>query len=568
MSDNKILQSRGYKKALLIGSGGVGSAYLCVGPDRKKYVCKTVQLKRREGGSLFKREVRTMQHLHAHPHPNVVSFVEAWDNGSIGVIVMQYLPGITISTAISAFGTGNKSFINKMALGMLEGLQHMHKYGAIHLDIKSENVVIVEDLNDPDMPLKAVIIDLGAGCLITDTGEQDAFCSVIARKTSGIQALIAWPYFDDNLDPAKPKELKEIKRQLYCKDMWQVGHVIWEVAYGTEFYLLMSDRLRENASGLILGYSNMRTIPGQGGHPAPPDFHNLTDSQREYIELDEELAEKIRYPKDDNILLRDQSKVAQIYHKYNVSDERDRIDDFNMNFESGVHGLIRLLLPTSPQNCLGIPQVLEYIAQTWSLSNRLFGKQRDKNILKNCDIPCDDPVNNAYQRRCERCSHCEWDKEGKRSSEDGAFKVYCKNKKPTDTQERKMQQCLAKPDSMWNYYRHVCEEHLYDVEGPTLHKLYAVLYKDYDTVTPAQVKKRIKNADHKQLDTYQNISKRLDNIPYHYLKSISRDIFYDLYNVDMPGIDIRPILDRQQVDEFGHTAMASLLQARERLHLK
>jgi len=547
----KALKAKGYRNIELLGSGVSGRAYLA-----DDHVHKIIN-----NQVHYEREMRLMKHVGSHS-----GFPEYIDSYSIDVghvIVMSYVQGVNISTLLSAFGSANKLFIYKITVNILDALNHLHKLEMVHLDISTNNIMIVEDPSDSAMPLKAILIDLGAGCRIPDTVDEPAFCNVLVNKSFHMGGVIQWPY-SNLLNLKMPQDRDKIIKALRCKDIWQVGHVIWNISYGVDFYVLMPDSVRYgNLVSKIL--YNKRSIPGKGGHPTPPDFSKLDADGEEYRELwDEEYVNEVLNPSPEEMLtdtrLRDEAHIANIYHSFNISDERDMLHDFKMDEESEVHDLVRLLLPTSFNTCLSVEQILEYIKQTWTYNNRIFGPSSSKGKpLKNCNLPCEDPVNNYYIDRCKSCSHCEWDATGTPNQENSALVTHCRSRNVRPDDLIKRTKCNSK-GQLWNPYRHECDLDLSDITTKELKNRYSILYVDRDTVNASTVKRRITQGNTEQLDTYENVSQILSRTSNHYLKGLDKELYFDMFNIGRPGIELGDIK--------GYEEMAETRQKQERKSYK
>ncbi|MCB2190658.1 MAG: protein kinase [Deltaproteobacteria bacterium] len=100
----------------------------------------------------FRREVLAMA---ATRHPNVLQVydfeqdtLDAGDGQrSIDYIVMEYIPGDTLSSTIPAQGMAGdedalREWVGKYFLPVLDGVEHMHAQGIVHRDLKPSNVLL------------------------------------------------------------------------------------------------------------------------------------------------------------------------------------------------------------------------------------------------------------------------------------------------------------------------------------------------------------------------------------------------------------------------------------------
>ena len=128
-----------FKVESLLGKGGMGEVYKAFDPLMRRIVAiKIVRPEVVDASNLerFRREAQAYGRL---KHPHIVTVHEAnEDRGSV-FIVMEYLDGQGLATAL---GRGTLSFESKLKIliEMLDALQYAHGEGVIHRDIKPTNV--------------------------------------------------------------------------------------------------------------------------------------------------------------------------------------------------------------------------------------------------------------------------------------------------------------------------------------------------------------------------------------------------------------------------------------------
>jgi|GEM_PF-2064458 len=83
----------------------------------------------------------------ASGHPNVLPIIDADVYGDHVVIVSEYAPDGTLADWLTHHGGSAPSTEDAvdMMLGVLAGLQHLHKRGIIHRDLKPENILLQGD---------------------------------------------------------------------------------------------------------------------------------------------------------------------------------------------------------------------------------------------------------------------------------------------------------------------------------------------------------------------------------------------------------------------------------------
>ncbi len=79
-------------------------------------------------------------------HPNIVSIYDVGNEGDINYIVMEYVEGYTLKDVIAQSGKLTWRATVKIASQICAGLEHAHKNHIIHRDIKSQNILVNEEL--------------------------------------------------------------------------------------------------------------------------------------------------------------------------------------------------------------------------------------------------------------------------------------------------------------------------------------------------------------------------------------------------------------------------------------
>lgn len=104
----------------------------------------------------FTCEVNVLSRVH---HKNIVKFVGACRKPPVSCIVTEYLPLGSVKSYL--IDQGNFSLplalVTSMALDIAQGMEYLHAKGVIHRDLKSENLVLADDLC-------VKITDFGVAC--------------------------------------------------------------------------------------------------------------------------------------------------------------------------------------------------------------------------------------------------------------------------------------------------------------------------------------------------------------------------------------------------------------------
>jgi serine/threonine-protein kinase len=138
-----------------LGSGGMSTVYLASDGTLERQVAVKVlhqeisdqpdQIER------FRREARAVAQL---SHPNLVSVIDAGEDGGYPYIVFEYVPGDTLKKRIETVGRLPLDEATAYAIEIGRGLAAAHARRLVHRDVKPQNVLI-----DPEG--RAKVTDFG-----------------------------------------------------------------------------------------------------------------------------------------------------------------------------------------------------------------------------------------------------------------------------------------------------------------------------------------------------------------------------------------------------------------------
>jgi serine/threonine-protein kinase len=160
---------RRFGELRLIGAGTLGRVYQA----EDRLLGETVVLKVLAvgGGSsgeerlAFLRFVREAEAASRLRHPNVVRLRDVDERA--GILVLEYLPGGTLATAMAQHGRLDPPAVRRLALELLSALAASHRAGIVHRDVKPANVFF-------DAAGNAKLADFGASHLADFGGTQTA----------------------------------------------------------------------------------------------------------------------------------------------------------------------------------------------------------------------------------------------------------------------------------------------------------------------------------------------------------------------------------------------------------
>ena len=86
-----------------------------------------------------------LNEIHVHKtssHPNVVQVLDASRHGEFIYVILEYMPGGTLTDLIDCCITLSEAHVAYIALQLLKSLTYIHSMHRIHRDIKSDNILL------------------------------------------------------------------------------------------------------------------------------------------------------------------------------------------------------------------------------------------------------------------------------------------------------------------------------------------------------------------------------------------------------------------------------------------
>lgn len=87
----------------------------------------------------FQKEAQLLASLH---HPNIVRSLQSGMYSEVPYIAMEWVEGETLRARLDAGGRMDWQEAAPIAIGLLQGLQHAHDLGVLHLDISPQNILL------------------------------------------------------------------------------------------------------------------------------------------------------------------------------------------------------------------------------------------------------------------------------------------------------------------------------------------------------------------------------------------------------------------------------------------
>ncbi len=134
-----------YRIVEKIGAGGMGEVYRA----RDQHLPRDVAIKVLPPGTLIDESDR--KHFHKEAlilsqlnHPNVATIHDFDTQQGVDFLVMEYVPGITLSDKVAAGPLPEKEIL-RLGEQLAEGLSAAHQHGVVHRDLKPGNLRLTDD---------------------------------------------------------------------------------------------------------------------------------------------------------------------------------------------------------------------------------------------------------------------------------------------------------------------------------------------------------------------------------------------------------------------------------------
>ena len=145
MTEQKILANR-YRLTEQIGMGGMAIVYRAVdlrtGHNVAVKVLRPEYNEDREFIGRFQREAEAASKM---THHNIVNLLDVGMDGENRYLVMEYVQGKTLKQVIQERGKLNAPLACQITIRILSALEHAHRNGIVHRDIKPQNILVHAD---------------------------------------------------------------------------------------------------------------------------------------------------------------------------------------------------------------------------------------------------------------------------------------------------------------------------------------------------------------------------------------------------------------------------------------
>lgn len=155
----------------LLGKGGMGAVYLVRAPDGSYYAIK-VMFSGRMTHDLRRRFAREAEFSMKIRHKNLISVYDVGEDPDTGLcyIIMDYMPGGTLSDRIRDLGKMSVDEAVKVIMQIASALDVAHKSGLVHRDVKPDNIMFAADGTPKLADLGVAKFDDDRRTMVTLTG--------------------------------------------------------------------------------------------------------------------------------------------------------------------------------------------------------------------------------------------------------------------------------------------------------------------------------------------------------------------------------------------------------------
>ncbi|KAI9386900.1 hypothetical protein POPTR_010G092000v4 [Populus trichocarpa] len=312
------------RKGELIGCGAFGRVYMGMNLDSGELLAVKQVLIAASSASKEKtqahireleEEVKLLKNL---SHPNIVRYLgTAREDDSLNIL-LEFVPGGSISSLLGKFGSFPESVIRMYTKQLLLGLEYLHKNGIMHRDIKGANILVDNK-----------------GCIkLADFG---ASKKVVELATiNGAKSMKGTPYW------MAPEVILQTGHS-FSADIWSVGCTVIEMATGKPPW---SQQYQEVAALFHIGTTK--------SHPPIPEHLSieakdfLLECLQEVPNLRPAASELLQHP-----FVTGEYQEPHSVFRNSVRESGNLIAATGMNLKSSMNSVIRR------SSCAGLKDVCE-----------------------------------------------------------------------------------------------------------------------------------------------------------------------------------------------------------------
>jgi serine/threonine-protein kinase len=191
-----------------IGKGGNARIFLARGPDGRAVALKILhpELLVSVAADRFLREIKLASQL---DNPHIAKILDSGEREWLVYYVMSFVEGATLRERLDSTRCLPIPETLRIAGDLLDALEHAHRHGIIHRDVKPANVVLSAE--------GAVLLDFGIARAVVASGTDQLTRSGIAVGTSTYMS---------------PEQITAVADIDHRSDLYSVGCVLYECLAG------------------------------------------------------------------------------------------------------------------------------------------------------------------------------------------------------------------------------------------------------------------------------------------------------------------------------------------------
>ena len=191
-----------------IGRGGNARIFLATDSAGRKVALKILhpELLISVAADRFLREIRLASQL---SHPHIAQILDSGENDWLVYYVMSFVEGVTLRERLDAVPRLPVAEAMRFACDVLDALDHAHRHGIVHRDVKPANVVLSSQ--------GAVLLDFGIARAVAASGSDQLTRSGIAVGTSSYMS---------------PEQISAATDIDHRCDLYSLGSVLYECMAG------------------------------------------------------------------------------------------------------------------------------------------------------------------------------------------------------------------------------------------------------------------------------------------------------------------------------------------------
>ena len=197
-----------YVVEAVIGAGGTAMVYRVRHSHLGTFhALKVLSL---SSDAIRERMLREGQYQAALQHLNIVSVTDVLDLGGSPGLLMEYIDGPSLETALTKFKI-TMGGAETLFMGVVAGVRQAHAAGLVHRDLKPANVLLAKDTAGRFVPK---VTDFGLAKVLQSDPS-------VARTRSGI--AMGTPSY------MAPEQIRDARSVDQRADMWSLGCILYEL---------------------------------------------------------------------------------------------------------------------------------------------------------------------------------------------------------------------------------------------------------------------------------------------------------------------------------------------------